>query len=123
MAIFEAGIQQVNSSVGTVASLIWNPDNTSATTFGPLGSVPSTAVLDGLIIQNTGSVSVYVAMGSLSAASSTGIEITAGGQMYLPGYSASGGSTAGQIWGQTATVGDTSSTLAGLATDNANSVV
>ena len=123
MAIFEAGIQQVNSIVGTVASLIWDPDNTSAITFGPLGSVPSTAVLDGLIIQNTGSVSVYVAMGSLSAASSTGIEITAGAQMYLPGYSASGGSTAGQIWGQTATVGDTSSTLAGLATDNANSVV
>ncbi len=123
MAIFEAGIQQVNSSVGTVASLIWSPDNTSATTFGPLGSVPSTAVLDGLIIQNTGSVSVYVGMGSLSSASTSGLEITSGSQLYLPGYSASGGSTAGQIWGQTGAVGDVGSTVVGLATDNANSVV
>ncbi len=37
MALFESGIVQVQSSVGTIRSLVWNPENTSTTTYGPLG--------------------------------------------------------------------------------------
>jgi len=116
VALFESAIQQVNTSVGTVASLIWNPENTSATTFGPLGSVASTAVLKDVTIINTGTVAVLVGSGSASAAATTGLSIPAGGQVTVQGYSVtSPSSTTGQIWGQTTVVNTTGSTLAGLA--------
>lgn len=116
MALFEAGIQQVNSSVGTIASLIFSPENQSATTFGPLGSVPSTAVLKDVTIINTGTVPVLIGSGSASAAATTGMSIPVGGQVTIQGYSVTNpSSTTGQIWGQTTVVGTTGSTLAGLA--------
>jgi hypothetical protein len=114
VAIFEAGIQQVQSSVGTSSVLIFNPENTSATTFGPLGSVSSTAVLNGLLVQNTGTVTVFVGFGSLTAGNvSTPFAILPGGQLYSSSYSVTKPSgTTGQVWANTTT--GTGSTLAGL---------
>jgi hypothetical protein len=116
VAIFESSIQQVNSAIGTTSALVWNPENTSATAFGPLGSVPSTAVLKDVTILNTGTVTVYVGSGSLSAGGSqTPLAIPAGGQVTIQGYSVTNPSGAtGQIWGNVTT--GTGSTLAGLAT-------
>jgi len=34
-----SSLQQVTSSVGTVSSIIFDTDNTSTTTYGPLGSI------------------------------------------------------------------------------------
>ena len=116
MAQFESGIVQVNSSVGTVASQVWNPSNSSSTTFGSLGSVPSGATLSGLIVANTGSNTIYLASGSLAAASATGIPVAPGGEVYLSAYSAtqSAPPASGTIWAQTSVVGQTSSTQSGL---------
>jgi hypothetical protein len=112
--IFAAGIQQVQSSIGTTSALVWNPENTSATTFGPLGSVPATAVLKDVTILNTGTVTVYIGSGSLTAGGSqTPLAIPVGGQVTVQGYSVSSPSGAtGQIWGNTSS--GTGSTLAGL---------
>lgn len=116
MAIFEGNIVQNNTSVGTIASLIWNPENTSSTTFGPLGSVSSTAVLKDVTIVNTGTVNVYVGSGSAAAATTTGLLLPVGGQVTIQGYSLSNPTGAlGQIWGNVGTVGSTGSTKAGLA--------
>lgn len=118
MALFESAIQQVNSAVGTVASLIWDTDNTSATAFGPLGSITAGNVLKDVTIINQGSVPVYVGMGSAAAAATTGVQIPAGGQLTLQGYNvtSTASSATGDIWGQTAVVGTTGATVVGLAT-------
>jgi len=114
--LFESNIVQINSSVGTVSSLIWNPENTSTTTFGALGSVASTATLKDVTIMNTGANTIYVGSGSISAASTNGLSIPAGGQLTVQGYSVvSPTGTTGQIWGQTGVVGQTSSTTCGIA--------
>ena len=116
MPLFESGIVQVNSAVGTIASLIWNPANTSSTTFGSLGSVASGAALKDVTIINQGSVAVYVGYGSVAVSAASGMQIPVGGQMTVQGYSVTAGTaTTGQIWGQTLTPGTTSQTLAGLA--------
>jgi hypothetical protein len=107
-------VQQVNSSVGTVASLIWDPSNTSSTTFGPLGSIASGNVLKDVTIINSGSGTLYVGSGSISATSSNGLAIAPGAQLTIQGYSAVGGSTAGRIWGQTSAVGVSTSSITGL---------
>lgn len=93
--------------------MIWDPANQSATTFGSLGSVPSDAVLTNPLVSNTGSVSIYIGSGSAAAAVTTGLEVPAGGQVAVFGYSGTVG-TAGTIWAQTAVVGDTSSTQVGM---------
>jgi hypothetical protein len=113
--IFESAIQQANSSIGTASSLVWNPENQSSTTFGPLGSVPSTAVLKDVTIINTGTVPVYLGSGSLAAGGTvTPLQIPVGGQVTVQGYSVSNPSgTTGQIWGNVTS--GTGSTLAGLA--------
>jgi flagellar basal body rod protein FlgF len=113
--LFESAIQQVNSSIGTSSSLIWNPENTSSTTFGALGSISSTATLKDVTIINTGTVAVYVGSGSLAAGGTTyPLQIPVGGQLTVQGYSVANPSgTTGQIWGNTTT--GTGSTLAGLA--------
>lgn len=116
MAIFEGNIVQANSAVGTIASLIWNPENTSTTTFGPLGSVASTAVLKDVTILNSGTVNVYISSGSLAVASTSGLLIPVGGQVTIQGYNISSPTgTLGQIWGQVGTVGSTGATIAGLS--------
>ena len=105
MAIFEAGIVQVNSAVGTISSLIWNPSNTSATTFGSLGSVPASAVLKDVTVVNQGTTPVYVSSGSIASTTPLlGVAIPVGGQMTIQGYSGTVG-TAGSLWAQAGTVG------------------
>lgn len=115
MALYETGIVQVNSAIGTGNSLIWNPENTSPTTFGSLGSVPATAVLKDVTIINNGTVAVLMGSGTVSGLT-LGLSIPPGGQVTLQGYSVSAPSgTVGQIWGSVAT--GTGSTVAGLATN------
>lgn len=117
MAIFESAIVQVNSSIGTISSLIWNPGNTSATTFGALGSVPATSVFHDVTIINQGTCPVYVASGSISSATAIlGLQIPVGGQLTIQGYSGTVG-TAGSIWAQGGTLGAaqlTGQTAAGM---------
>jgi hypothetical protein len=114
VAVFESGIVQV-SSPGTVSALIWNPSNTSATTFGSLGSVPASSVLKDVTVINQGTVTVYVNTGSASAASGTiGVPIPAGGQLTIQGYSGTVG-TAGSLWAQTVVVGQTGLVAVGMA--------
>jgi hypothetical protein len=116
VGLFENGIVQVNSSVGTIASLVWNPENQSATTFGSLGSVPSTAVLKDVTIINAGSVTLYLNGSSQSASAANGLAVPAGGQVTVQGYSVSSPTgTTGQIWGQALSPGTTGATIAGLA--------
>ena len=114
MAIFESNILQV-SSPGTVSTLIWNPNNTSATTFGALGSVPSTAILKDVTIVNQGTCNVYVGAGSAAVATALGFMIPVGGQLTLQGYYATGGTTLNPIWGNVGTVGYTGAVAVGLS--------
>ena len=114
MAIFESAIVQI-STPGTTSSLIWNPANTSSTTFGALGSVPSSAVLKDLILINTGTVNIYYGMGIASAAGTIGVLLPVGGQHTLQGYVGTGGNATQQIWGNTGTVGSTGAVTVGLA--------
>jgi flagellar basal body rod protein FlgF len=113
--IFETSIQQVNSNIGTSYSLIWNPENTSTTTFGALGSVSSTATLKDVTIMNTGTVTVFAGSGTQTAGGSAGsLAIPVGGQVTIQGYNVTNPSgTTGQIWGNTTT--GTGATTAGLA--------
>ena len=115
-AIFETGIQQVTSGIGTTAALIFDSDNTSTTTYGPLGSITAGDVLKDLMIVNTGTNSLYVGMGSASAASTTGAQIVAGGTLYLYGYSvtSTGSSATGDVWANTSS--GTSSCVVGFVT-------
>ena len=89
--IFATGVQQVTSSIGTGATLIWDSDNTSTTTFGALGSVTTNAVLKDLIINNTGTATMYV--GQSTVTSSTGLQVNPGGSIVLYGYVATAGVT------------------------------
>lgn len=96
-------------------SLIWNPGNTSATTFGALGSVSSSTVFNGLIVANTGANTIYINSGSAntSVSGTIGTAIAPNSEVYISGYSGTGGA-AGSIWAQTQVVGQTSSTMVGL---------
>ncbi len=117
MGLFETGIVQATATVGTISTLIWQPSNTSTTTFGALGSVTSGDVLKDVTIFNQGPGTVYVGAGSLAAsATPLGAQINPGGQATFQGYSVTAGTaTTGNIWGVTPTGGTTSSTIAGLA--------
>jgi hypothetical protein len=112
-----SSLQQVTSSVGTVSSVIWDTDNTSTTTYGPLGSITAGDVLKDVVIMNTGSNTMYVGSGSISATSTNGLAIPAGGELVLYGYSATStvSTTTGDIWAQTGVVGQTTSCIVGLA--------
>lgn len=114
MPLFESAIVQV-SSPGTVSALIWNPANTSSTTFGSLGSVPSGAVLKDLILVNQGTVNIYYGMGIASNAGTLGSLLPVGGQHTLQGYQGVGGAATQQIWGNTGTVGSVGQVAVGLA--------
>lgn len=115
MPLFESGIVQVNPSIGTASVLVWNPENTSSTAFGSLGSVATTAVLKDVTIINNGTVAVYLGSGSLTAgAATTPLQVPAGGQLTIQGYSVTNpAGVVGQIWGNTTS--GTASTIAGLA--------
>ena len=112
--IFETAIQQIQSSVGTQPAVVWDPGNTSSTTYGPLGSVPSAAVLKDVTIVNTGTVNIYAGMGTVAYASTTGALIPVGGQLTFQGYSVVSRGANGTIWANAGTVGYSSSTIAGM---------
>jgi len=115
VAIFESAIVQVNSSIGTISSLIWNPGNTSATTFGALGSVPATSTLKDVTVINQGTVSVYVSSGSIASSTPTlGVLLPVGGQLTIQGYSGTFGA-AGSLWAQAGAASQTGQTAAGMA--------
>ena len=116
MPLFETAIQQ-QSSVGSVASLIFDTDNTSTTTYGPLGSIAVGTVLTNISIMNTGSNTIYVGMGSASAAATTGMQIPAAGQLTLRGYNVTSvaSNATGDIWAN-CTTGNTSSVVVGMVT-------
>lgn len=115
MALFESAIVQV-ATPGTISTKIWDPSNTSATTLGALGSVASGATLKDVTVINSGTVNIYVGMGSVSAASTTSLLVPVGGQMTLQGYSQVGTTgSPGAIWANVGTVGYTGATVAGLA--------
>lgn len=82
--IFATGVQQVSPTINTSASLIWDTDATSTTTFGPLGSQTVGNVLKDLVISNTGTATMYV--GGASVTSSTGIPVNPGGYILLGSY-------------------------------------
>lgn len=85
MAIFETGVQQA-SAVNTSAGVIWDVDNTSTTTYGPLGSVTTGAVLKDLLIMNTGTATCYVGGASVTGATN-GTPVNPGGYLLIGGYS------------------------------------
>jgi hypothetical protein len=114
VALFESAIVQV-SAPGTASILIWNPANTSVTTFGALGSVPSGAVLKDLVLINQGTVNIYYGMGVAAAAGTLGSLLPVGGQHTLQGYVGTGGTAVAQVWGNTGTVGSTGAVAVGLA--------
>ena len=95
--------------------MVWNPGNTSATTFGSLGSVSSTAVLSNPIVANTGTNTIYVSSGSVAVGTAfpVGLAVPPGGEVPVLGYLGTG-AAAGTIWAQTGVVGQTSSTQAGM---------
>jgi hypothetical protein len=115
--IFATGIQQVTSSVGTISSVVFDTDNQSTTTYGPLGSITAGDVLKDIVIMNTGSNTMYVGSGSISATSQNGLSIPAGGELVLYGYNVTStvSTTTGDIWAQTGVVGQTTSCIVGLA--------
>ena len=117
MPLFETGIVQVNSSVGSISSLIWQPANTSTTTFGPLGSITAGDTLRDVTIMNTGPGTIYAAGGSIVAsAAPIGLQIPPGGQATLQGYLVVAANNAnGNIWACAATGGAASSATTGLA--------
>ena len=117
MGLFETGIVQVTSTVGTISSLVWQPSNQSTTTYGALGSITTGDTLKDVTIINSGPGTVYVGMGSIVAsATPLAAQINPGGQLTFQGYTLTAGtSTAGNIWGITPTGGTTASTTAGLA--------
>ena len=117
VAIFEAGIVQ-NTSPGTVPAMCWNPSNTNATTYGPLGSVPATSIFHDLTIVNQGTCNVYLNSGSATVQTSgplgtIGVLLAVGGQITLQGYGGTVG-TAGTVWANTGTVGLTGAVAAGM---------
>jgi hypothetical protein len=116
VALFENGIVQVQSSVGTLSVLLWQPSNTSATTFGAAGSVPSGAALKDVTIVNQGTATIYVSSGTTTAgATPAGLQVPVNSQLTIQGYNVTAGTaTTGNIYGICAT-GLSSSSLTGLA--------
>ncbi len=113
-ALFETAIQQSQATVGTAPAVVWDPGATSATTYGPLGSVPTASVLKDVAVSNTGTANIYAGMGTVAYASMTGALIPPGGQAVFFGYSVTGRTGVGTIWANTGTVGWSSSTTAGM---------
>jgi hypothetical protein len=117
VALFETGIVQVTSGLGSISALIWQPSNQSATTFGSLGSITAGDVLKDVTIINQGPGTIYAANGSIAAsAAPLAMPIPPSGQATFQGYSQTAGtSTAGNIWAIGATGGTTASVIVGLA--------
>ena len=113
MALFESGIVQ-QTAPGTISAMVWNPSASSTTTYGALGSVPSTAVFHDLQVVNSGTANLYLNSGSVSAAQGTcGVLLIPGQTLIIQGYSGTVG-TAGTIWANTGTIGYASTAIAGM---------
>jgi hypothetical protein len=116
VALFESGIVQVNSAVGTLSSLVWQPSNQSTTTFGAAGSITAGSALKDVTIINQGTATVYLSSGTTTAAATpSGLILGAGQQLTIQGYNITAGTaTTGNIWGICAT-SLSSATVTGLA--------
>jgi hypothetical protein len=112
VALFESGIVQ-QTAPGTICAQVWNPSASSTATFGPLGSVPATAVFHDVQVYNSGTANLYVQSGSVAAASTTGLLLVPGQALIIQGYSGTVG-TAGTIWANTGTIGYASTAIAGM---------
>jgi hypothetical protein len=112
--IFSSAIIQTQSAVGTAPAVVWDPGSSGTTTYGPLGSVPTSSLLRDVTIINTGTVNIYAGMGTVAYASTTGALIPVGGQLTFFGYSVTGRTGVGTIWANAGTVGYSSSTTAGM---------
>jgi hypothetical protein len=112
-AIFATGVQQVSPTINTSASVIWDIDSTSTTTYGPLGSQTTGNVLKDVTIVNTGTATMFVGSGS-GVTAVTGLSIPPGGQCTIQGYNITvASSTTGDI--SAITSAGTTSAVVGLA--------
>ena len=117
MSFFEGSVVQ-STNVTSTAAVIWNPTNSSTTTFGPLGAVPTGAVLNHVGIVNAGTVAIYV--GGTAVTTYSGLPIPPGGQAAIQRYTFTAGATAttsGTISAVTAS--GTSQVQVGLVSINA----
>lgn len=103
MAIYQSNI--IQTSTITSAALVWDPSNSSTTTFGPRGAVPVLTppqTLHDVTLINQGPGVVYIGSGS-GVTTSTGLAVPVGAQVTIHGYTATAGSTTGRIYGVSAT--------------------
>lgn len=117
MSFFEGSIVQV-TSVTSSAIVVWDPSNSSKTTYGSLGAVPSNAVLNAVGIANNGTATVWI--GGNTVTTLTGLPIPPGGQIGIRRYSFSGGATTGGFNGTISAIaasGNTCTVQAGLSTN------
>ncbi len=91
MSFFEGSIVQ-STSVTSTAAVIWNPTNSSTTTFGPLGAAPTGAALNHVGIVYAGTVAIYV--GGTAVTTYSGLPIPPGGQLGIQRYSFTAGAAA-----------------------------
>ena len=113
MAIFGSNIQQVSTATST-AAVIWDTDNTSSSTYGPLGAITAGSVLRDVTIENQGPDVVYI--GGSTVTTATGLAVPVGGQVTIQGYDVTSvaSSTTGDISGICAS-SQTANVVVGLA--------
>lgn len=107
MAIFANSAATQTASVTNSATLIFDTDATG---------IPTGATLNDVTIVNTGATTIFLGQSGVTA--TTGLRLAAGAQVTINGYTGLQSSTTGDIYAITSS--GTSSTLAGLATVDAN---
>ena len=115
MAIFETGIVQQSTVLGTAIGTVFNINNTSTTTFGPLGSVGSGQVIKDLTVVNEGPGTIWVSNGTVPA-TQAGIAMNPGMQVTLGGYNvtaAAGG--VGNLYATCLVTTGTATVITGMA--------
>jgi|SRR5579859_3497419 len=104
MPIFaNSAATQATASVGNTATQIFNVS---------ASGIPAGAVIGDLIVENTGSVTMFVGQSAVTAV--TGLRVPAGGSVTLTGFAATQAVTTGNVYGITAS--GTTSALVGPAT-------
>jgi len=115
VAIFETGIVQQSTVLGTAIGTVFNINNTSTTTFGPLGSVGSGQVIKDLTVVNEGPGTIWISNGTVPA-TQAGITMNPGMQVTLGGYSvtaAAGG--VGNLYATCLVTTGTATVITGMA--------
>lgn len=108
MAIFaNSAATQTTAVPATTATVVFS---TSAT------GIPTGVTLHDVIIENTGTVTIYLGSTS-SVTSSNGLALQAGAQLTYNGYAWAQGASGGNIYAYAASA---TTVLAGLATVNSN---